>query len=105
MTAIDRSPQGYRRVIALVALLVVVLPRPGDASGAPPRRVRPPSVVALPHLDDDGANLAPEGGGGGIAKGDFNGDGFGDLAIGVPQEDIGTIKNAGAVNVIYGSVA
>ena len=34
---------------------------------------------------------------------DFNGDGFADLAIGVPGEDIGTIANAGAVNVIYGS--
>ena len=40
-------------------------------------------------------------------KGDFNGDGFDDLAIGVPHEDIvtpeGTILDAGAVNVIYGS--
>jgi FG-GAP repeat len=40
-------------------------------------------------------------------KGDFNGDGFDDLAIGVPDEDViteaGTITDAGAVNVIYGS--
>jgi hypothetical protein len=40
-------------------------------------------------------------------KGDFNGDGFDDLAIGVAGEDIvtpeGTILDAGAVNVIYGS--
>jgi FG-GAP repeat len=35
--------------------------------------------------------------------GDFNGDGFDDLAIGVPQEDVGSIQDAGAVNVIYGS--
>jgi len=35
--------------------------------------------------------------------GDFNGDGFDDLAIGVPQEDVGTTTDAGAVNVIYGS--
>ena len=34
---------------------------------------------------------------------DFNGDGFDDLAVGVPHEDIGTINAAGAVNVIYGS--
>lgn len=33
---------------------------------------------------------------------DFNGDGFDDLAIGVPGEDIGSIRDAGAVNVIYG---
>jgi hypothetical protein len=39
--------------------------------------------------------------------GDFNGDGFEDLVIGVPGEDLftdaGTVINAGAVNVIYGS--
>ena len=38
-----------------------------------------------------------------IAIGDFNGDAFDDLAIGVPWEDVGIIANAGAVNVIYGS--
>lgn len=35
--------------------------------------------------------------------GDFNGDGYDDLAVGVPGEDIGVISNAGAVNVLYGS--
>jgi len=35
--------------------------------------------------------------------GDFNGDGFDDLAIGVPGEYVGPIPDAGAVNVIYGS--
>ena len=34
---------------------------------------------------------------------DFNGDGFDDLAIGVPWEDVGGVENAGAVNVLYGS--
>jgi len=38
-----------------------------------------------------------------LTSGDFNNDGFDDLAIGVPGESIGTIGNAGAVNVIYGS--
>jgi hypothetical protein len=36
------------------------------------------------------------GGSGGVAKGDFNGDGFGDLAVGVPFEDIEAVKDAGA---------
>jgi disulfide bond formation protein DsbB len=36
---------------------------------------------------------------------DFNGDGYGDLAIGVPYEDIGINNDAGAVNVLYGSSA
>ena len=39
-----------------------------------------------------------------LAAGDFNGDGFADLAIGVPFEDSGA-TNDGGVNVIYGSAA
>jgi hypothetical protein len=35
---------------------------------------------------------------------DFNGDGIGDLAIGVPGEDVGSQIDAGAVSVIYGSL-
>jgi FG-GAP repeat protein len=35
--------------------------------------------------------------------GDFNGDGFSDLAVGVPFEDVGGAEDAGAVNVLYGS--
>lgn len=38
-----------------------------------------------------------------LGVGDFNGDGYDDLAVGVPGEDVGSITNAGAVNVIYGS--
>ncbi len=34
---------------------------------------------------------------------DFNGDGLSDLAVGVPGEDVGTTRDAGGVNVIYGS--
>lgn len=33
---------------------------------------------------------------------DFNGDGKDDLAIGVPGEDIGTVIDAVAINVLYG---
>lgn len=44
-----------------------------------------------------------------LGRGDFDGDGFADLAIGVPDEDLegvagaGTIRNVGAVNVLYGA--
>ncbi len=41
--------------------------------------------------------------GGGAAKGDFNGDGFADLAVGVPYEDENGVNAVGGVNVIYGS--
>jgi hypothetical protein len=38
-----------------------------------------------------------------LAAGDFNHDGFEDLAVGVPGEDVGLVVDGGAVNVIYGS--
>jgi hypothetical protein len=38
-----------------------------------------------------------------LAAGDFNGDGFADLAVGVPNEDIGAVTDAGGVHVLYGS--
>jgi YVTN family beta-propeller protein len=44
-----------------------------------------------------------------LAAGDFNKDGYSDLAIGVPDEDIKSgeenIRNAGMINVIYGSAS
>jgi hypothetical protein len=38
-----------------------------------------------------------------LAAGDFNNDGFADLAVGAPSEDIGAVSDAGAVSVLYGS--
>ncbi|MFL5797789.1 MAG: FG-GAP repeat protein [Actinomycetota bacterium] len=43
-----------------------------------------------------------------LAAGDFNADGFSDLAVGAPSEDLsgflgGTISDAGAINVLYGT--
>ena len=40
-----------------------------------------------------------------LAGGDFNNDGAGDLAVGAPFEDIGSVLDAGAINVLYGSTA
>jgi hypothetical protein len=40
-----------------------------------------------------------------VAVGDFNGDGFTDLAAGAPGEDVGSKKDAGAVDVVYGSAS
>ena len=39
-----------------------------------------------------------------LAAGDFDGDGFHDVAVGVPGEDWGTKVDAGAVNILHGSV-
>ena len=41
----------------------------------------------------------------GAVKADFNGDGRSDLAVGVPNENVGTVSDAGAVNVLYGGAA
>ena len=55
--------------------------------------------------DSPGVADVPETGdqfGYSVATGDFNGDGYTDLAIGVPYEDYGH-RDAGVVNVLYGS--
>jgi hypothetical protein len=38
-----------------------------------------------------------------LAAGDFDGDGFGDLAIAAPHDDVGTLTDAGSCTVLYGS--
>ena len=38
-------------------------------------------------------------------RADFDDDGFADLAIGIPFEDVGGIAEAGAVNVLYGTAS
>ena len=40
-----------------------------------------------------------------LETGDFNGDGYGDLAVGAPRKDIGVLEDPGAVAVVYGSEA
>jgi hypothetical protein len=40
-----------------------------------------------------------------LAAGDFDGDGFGDLAIGVPDENVGAVVDAGTAHALYGSAA
>jgi disulfide bond formation protein DsbB len=40
-----------------------------------------------------------------LAVGDMNGDGRGDLAVGIPDEGLGSLRFAGAVQVIYGTAS
>jgi hypothetical protein len=54
-----------------------------------------------PVIEDDGEDQDRFGSV--LAAGDLNDDGCDDLAIGVPNEDIGTDLSAGAVHVLYGS--
>ena len=69
-----------------------------------------PVAGALSHIDQDVTGLpgvveAGDRFGGSLATGDFNGDGFADLAIGSPGEAIETKTQAGAVWVLYGRAA
>ena len=59
---------------------------------------------ASPGIEGDGAE-ADDGFGTALAAGDFNGDGIGDLAVGVPFEDVaaGADDGDGAVHIIHGS--
>ncbi|MFE2629682.1 FG-GAP repeat protein [Streptomyces sp. NPDC059374] len=56
---------------------------------------RDPGVPGTPELGD--------GFGYDVSLGDADGDGFADLAIGVPGEDVGTVRDAGMVVVLRGS--
>jgi FG-GAP repeat protein len=65
-------------------------------------------TAQLLHADVDGvAGEAEEADffGQALATADFNHDGYADLAVGVPGEDVGTIVDAGAVVVLYGSAS
>ena len=59
-----------------------------------------------PYQGEDGWPGVPESGdkfGASLTSGDFNGDGFDDLAVGSPGDEIGGFDNAGMVTVAYGS--
>lgn len=55
-------------------------------------------------LNVEGSSEEGDGFGWSLAAGDFNGDGFSDLAIGTPQEAT-TDSDTGSVNVLYGSAS
>jgi len=69
-----------------------------------------PAEVAWSHLsiirqglESRGAIESGDQHGTAVAAGDFNGDGFDDVAMGAPYEDVGGSANAGAVIVSWGS--
>ncbi len=53
-----------------------------------------PGIVGVPESTDRFGTA--------LACGDINGDGFDDLLVGIPNEDVGSIFNAGAVQAIFG---
>jgi hypothetical protein len=76
----------------------------GTASGAESGKPDPcEQLLKVPGEAEGLHRRCQAEGSGGAAKGDFNGDGFADLAVGVPGEDESGFSAVGAVNVIYGS--
>jgi hypothetical protein len=66
------------------------------------------SATGNEYWDQDTLAGGPEGGdrlGVAIAAGDINGNGFSDLLIGVPGENVGSAPNAGAIHAVYGSAS
>ena len=60
------------------------------------------------HQNSPGLNETSQSGnfyGASITGGDFNGDGFADLAIGAPGENFGGHESSGLVNILYGSTS
>lgn len=114
-----KSPLRFMRVgLLIIATLTLLFPPPirvgasaGQTSaGDKEERNNPPDPCEQALKAEGNANglhkrCEGAGGGGGAAKGDFNGDGFADLAIGVPFEDQNGIGGVGGVNIIYGSSA
>jgi hypothetical protein len=128
ITTVKRGLYTLCDILALIAVLGLVSPPYTYGKNAPPptveedddgpgrgkgHRADPCDHLPLPPGKAKGIHkkCSQSGSSSGIAKGDFNGDGFGDLAIGVPGEDfgapptspVGDITGAGAVHVIYGS--
>ena len=77
---------------------VTVLYLTADGRAATGARRIVQGVGGVPGIDEPGDLF-----GWSLAAGDFDGDGRDDLAIGAPGESIGTVRNAGAVFVLYGS--
>jgi hypothetical protein len=92
--------------VALLAPAPVLNAQPGGAGQGNADAHRDPCEQSLqPPGNANGLHRRCEGqgGGGGVARGDFNGDGLADLAVGVPFEDQDGINAVGGVNIIYAS--
>ena len=93
---------GLVLLFSLLLGLILSLNFAHAAGPCRPYRVYLPLIGVAPTMGG-GAPSGNENGSGCVIQADFNNDGYLDLTIGVPNEDVGAISDAGAVNVLYGS--
>jgi hypothetical protein len=91
--------RGFFKVI-LASLVLLVLALSAEAASLSARSNQiwhqdSLDILGIAEEDDEFGSI--------LAWGDFNGDGYADLAVGIPDEAIGSVNYAGAVNVLYGS--
>jgi phosphodiesterase/alkaline phosphatase D-like protein len=101
------SMNGARIMAVLVALpIVVAAPNTAVNAAAPPSTSCVPAEAfghwLVSAANAGGVNDAGDNFGAASAVGDFNGDGFGDVAVGAPQDAVGGVRS-GAVFVFPGS--
>ncbi len=90
------TPAPILRTMAAMALATAL------CAGAAPRAIAHLSIIRE-GAESRGSIEAGDRFGAALAAGDFNGDGYDDLAMGAPTEDVGGLSNAGAVIVDIGS--
>ncbi|MEV5674951.1 MULTISPECIES: FG-GAP and VCBS repeat-containing protein [unclassified Streptomyces] len=72
---------------------------PGSATGPQGTKAK---VFNQDSAGVPGAAEASDGFGSSVAIGDTNGDGFGEIAVGVPNEALGTVRRAGGIVILPG---
>ena len=97
----DVNGDGYSDIVTGDSYDNVITVADGSASGVAPRdtwRTFSQDTPGVPGVDE------PEDAfGASVAVGDVTGDGFADVAVGSPNETLGTVQGAGDVTLLHGS--
>ncbi|MGW3985508.1 FG-GAP-like repeat-containing protein [Streptomyces sp. NPDC004830] len=75
----------------------------GGPNGPDP--AQQPTVVHQDTAGVPGAGEADDAFGSAVSTGDINGDGYADVVVSAPGEDVGTARDAGSVTVLFGSAS
>jgi hypothetical protein len=103
----------FGRVVIIVAVVAGIAastssrlgPRVQASSACSPRIYLPVISTGTGTINapSSGAPIVPDAATNTQVLADFNGDGCADLAVGIPNESVGAVENAGSISVIYGS--